>query len=425
MSLNILIRYRFDQSSTNNLKFNGPKRPIIIIKVSAISRGNSKQYRSCSGCDLWSEWCFTCSKVALSEDAYFIREEGSCDRVQHTVVVEQGHISLFPVDRVDQLRCDAGPLQPVDNFSDLLQVLDDSAVCQVQLLNRRWVDLQSELASHRVAPRHWQDLDLLLVDRRELGVRQLAAFRDHSETVGARLGTRHPDVWVRRILDLCGASELLVGVGEDVVHLEGADEGGAAAGYAHLVVASVVVAKLLELGLGDLDRHERGNPGSVQVVQGGVDVPAVEASSVTIIVPADGVVMEGLVVRVLQGDVLQALKFLDGTIANDLDLGLVGNGLEVWVQDRLLCVQSLAVAIADGRWVEQAGKLELCLRGKLLLSLEEHNVVLVECLSDDGEVYVTDALEIGSSDLCAEIELCACRRRDLVDGDLALNCHCV
>lgn len=88
-------------------------------------------------------------------------------------------------------------------------------------------------------------------------------------------------------------------------------------------------------------------------------MPAVEARVVPVFGIANGLAVERLVVGVLEHDILQALKFGHGAVANDLNLGLVRNGLQVRVQNRALRVNGLAVSIAGTCRVEQSCQLEL------------------------------------------------------------------
>lgn len=226
---------------------------------------------------------FTGSQVALSEDAHFFGEERAGHAVQDTLgeerihqhknspedkgnvvqkgqtymVVENGEIALLPVQRIDELGRDTRPLQPVHNLPDLAQILNHGPVGQMQFLNGRGVYLQRQLPRDGVPPRHGQDLDLVLLNGRQLGVRQLLAFGHHAQPVRARPGRGHPDVRVRRVLHFCGARKLLVGLGKEIVCTVRAHKGGAASGDRRLVVAPVVIAQTLGWALGHLDGHER------------------------------------------------------------------------------------------------------------------------------------------------------------------------
>lgn len=55
--------------------------------------------------------------------------------------------------------------------------------------------------------------------------------------------------------------------------------------------------------------------------------------------------MESLMMRVLQTNIAQTFVLSDGPVANDLDLWLMGDGLQIWVQDAALCIEGLAMPV--------------------------------------------------------------------------------
>ncbi|KXT17644.1 hypothetical protein AC579_10117 [Pseudocercospora musae] len=93
-----------------------------------------------------------------------LAEKASGNGVDHAVIVEKSQISRFPIHSVDQFWRNARTLKFVDDFSDFLQIVNDGAISEVQLLKGRRVDLESQFASDRIAPAHWKDLDLALID---------------------------------------------------------------------------------------------------------------------------------------------------------------------------------------------------------------------------------------------------------------------
>ena len=97
-------------------------------------------------------------------------------------------------------------------------------------------------------------------------------------------------------------------------------------------------------------------------VEGGVDVPAVEAGVVVVVFVGYAGPVECCVVWVLKLDVLEAFVFGDEAVADHLDFGLVGNGFEVWVEDGPFGVDGLAMAVGLGGGVEASGKLCLYCR---------------------------------------------------------------
>jgi hypothetical protein len=74
-------------------------------------------------------------------------------------------------------------------------------------------------------------------------------------------------------------------------------------------------------------------------------VPAVEARVIQIILWWDARGMESLMMRVLQTNIAQTFVLSDGPVANDLDLWLMGDGLQIWVQDAALCIEGLAMPV--------------------------------------------------------------------------------
>lgn len=96
--------------------------------------------------------------------------------------------------------------------------------------------------------------------------------------------------------------------------------------------------------------------------------------------------VECLVVWVLELDVFEAFVRLDEAVANDLDLWLMWNGLEVRMEDAFLSIQSLSVTIRCGLWVEFVRQSELGLGRYMRLVLEDNYLVSEESISDNFEV---------------------------------------
>lgn len=84
-------------------------------------------------------------------------------------------------------------------------------------------------------------------------------------------------------------------------------EGGGAEGHVQLVARAVVIAHRLSPAFGDPHREEGGDEGRVELVQRRVHVPAIKVREIAIVRGRDGVFVEFPVVRVHQGDVLEAL----------------------------------------------------------------------------------------------------------------------
>jgi hypothetical protein len=94
-----------------------------------------------------------------------------------------------------------------------------------------------------------------------------------------------------------------------------------------------------------------------------------------------------------QLDVLQTLVVLDEAIANDLDLGLMRDRLEVWVENGSLGVQRLAVTIrARSFGIKSLGDLILSLGREVALVLEDKDLVGEQGLTDDVKVGICTML---------------------------------
>ena len=130
--------------------------------------------------------------------------------MQHPLIIKQHHIPFLPIVRIHEPRRDRRPLQPVHNLPDSLEIVNDVAVSEVDFADGAGVHLQRQLARDGVLPRHGEDLDLLVVNGREVGGREFAVVGVEAQTVGAGLGVAHPDVRMGRVLDPTRSDEFLV-----------------------------------------------------------------------------------------------------------------------------------------------------------------------------------------------------------------------
>ena len=134
---------------------------------------------------------------------------------------------------------------------------------------------------------------------------------------------------------------------EDIKHRLPRDERGRAERDGQRIARSVVVATCLPWALRHSDRVQGGHPGRGEVVERGVNVPAVEARDARCLVGRrDGGLVEGRVGRVLERRGLEALVIVDGAVANQLHLRNARNRLEVWMEDGLFGRLGLVVAMA-------------------------------------------------------------------------------
>lgn len=74
-------------------------------------------------------------------------------------------------------------------------------------------------------------------------------------------------------------------------------------------------------------------------------MPSVESGEVVVIGSTNGCLVECLVVWVLQCYVLEAFVLLNETISDYLDLWLMWNCFQIWMEDRSLGVNGFAVAV--------------------------------------------------------------------------------
>jgi len=117
-------------------------------------------------------------------------------------------------------------------------------------------------------------------------------------------------------------------------------------------------------------------------------VPAVEASMSQVVRLRDRVLVKGLVVGMLEPEVLQSFVVGYEAIADNLDFWLVRNGFQIRVENAALCVDGLAVTVAFGGWVKAEGEFILSFWGAAGLVLQDHNLFLVEGVSYEIEVII-------------------------------------
>jgi len=115
-----------------------------------------------------SQRLLTRGQVTLSEDSDLIVRERTHHRMNDPMVIEQYHISLLPIMEIHQIRGNPWSLEPIDDSANLLQIVDHRTVGEMQLLHSTGVNLKRQPPRNGVLPRHRQDLDLALVDRRKL-----------------------------------------------------------------------------------------------------------------------------------------------------------------------------------------------------------------------------------------------------------------
>ena len=150
-----------------------------------------------------------------------------------------------------------------------------------------------------------------------------------------------------RVAHSCAHRDALQLAREYIEHRLARDERGRAERDRQLVSRAVVIAARLLRAL----RHTHGvqgrHPRWGEVVQRGVDVPAVEACDAGSLVRGrHGRLVEGGVGGVLERGGGEALVVVDGAVADELDLWDARDRLEVGVEDGLLGRLRLVVSMA-------------------------------------------------------------------------------
>ena len=260
----------------------------------------------------------------------------------------------------------------------------------MDLSHSRGVNLQCQLSRDRILPGHRQYLNFASINGGEFRLRQLAIIRVQAEAIGAGFRTTHPDVRMSCILDAAGTDEFFVFIGEDIVHAITADECCGPEGDVQFISRLVVIAKSLASAFGYGDSHQGRHFWRVEIVQRGVDMPAVEARMRQVILLGDRVLVEFPVMRVDEFDVLEALILGYETVADDLYFRLVGDSFEIRMKNAPFGVESLAVAVTLGWGIESSGEFILGFRRAARLALQDDDVRLVKGIMDEREFIVCD-----------------------------------
>lgn len=106
-------------------------------------------------------------------------------------------------------------------------------------------------------------------------------------------------------------------------------------------------------------------------------MPAIEARMSQIVFFRDRVLVKRLMVRVLELNVFESLILRNKAVADDLDLRLMRDRLEVRVQDTFFGVERLAVTVAACCRVKSLRQLILSLGRAISLIFENDDGVLV------------------------------------------------
>ena len=97
--------------------------------------------------------------------------------------------------------------------------------------------------------------------------------------------------------------------------------------------------------------------------------------------------MEVAVVWVFQGDIVKPL-IGDYAVADDLNLGLVRNSFQIWVEDGSLSIERLAVSVGAYGRIEALRDIELGFWSYMRLVLEDKDLMVEQSIADDLKVCI-------------------------------------
>ena len=139
-----------------------------------------------------------------------------------------------------------------------------------------------------------------------------------------------------RVSDLAPDSQALQLWRQYLEHSNTGDERGGAQGNLEFIRGAIIVSDGLALTTWHLHRIQSGDLGRREIVQGGVDVPAVEASvAFRSVLGGYFGLMEPRVLRVLQLCFGETFVVVYSAVSDQLDLGNSRDRLQVRVKDRL------------------------------------------------------------------------------------------
>lgn len=220
---------------------------------------------------------------------------------------------------------------------------------------------------------HGEYLNLALFPSWELVKRKLQSFSLDPKTRRQCMCRSHPDVRVRRVADTRADRNALQLSRQEIEHGLSVHKRRRPKRYGELIARTVIITTHLRLALRDLNTIQCRNLGRREVIQCSIDVPAIEARvSSLLIFGRYARLVEGRVRRVLEHRLGETLVVVDRAVADKLDLRHTGDGLEVWVEDRLFLRASFVIAVP------------IALAGRVKCLEEEFEYVLrmsLRCLS--------------------------------------------
>lgn len=154
---------------------------------------------------------------------------------------------------------------------------------------------------------------------------------------------------MRRVSDLGTDGQALKLWRQDIEHGDTRDEGGGTQGNFEFIRRAIVIPDGLVVASRYLHRVKGSDLGRRESVQGGVNVPSIEAG-----VAFGGVLggnlglVETGVLRVFQLGFTKAFVVVNGTVSDELNLGNSRNRFEVGVKNRFAVLFGFVIAVAVG-----------------------------------------------------------------------------
>jgi hypothetical protein len=161
------------------------------------------------------------------------------------------------------------------------------------------------------------------------------------------MGWSHPDVGMRSIFDLRPYRKALQFRRQNIKHSLPRDESSSAQGNLELITSAIVISTNLLGSLRDIDGIQGRDFGRVEIVQGCIDMPAIEPSDTFgLVICRNPGFVECSVARMFQSGFSETFVVVDDTIADKLHLGYRRDSLEIGMKNRSLGLASLIIPVA-------------------------------------------------------------------------------
>lgn len=133
-------------------------------------------------------------------------------------------------------------------------------------------------------------------------------------------------------------------------------------------------------------------------------MPSVEPREVQVIFIRDAGSMERPVMRMAELDVLEPFVLGYFAVTDDLHLGLMRDGLQVWMEDGLLRGwNGIAVAVRSGAGIEAVGQEVLSAWCEVGLGFEDQDLVGKESVTDYGVRFVEEVTDFTGILPCSQV----------------------